>query len=62
MLGEMVAVEAQPIVIFDEVEALLVKVGQRQIVAVEMIENAELHGSPWGGPTVCMEGAKMIDF
>ena len=50
MLGEMIAVKAQTIVELDEFEPLRVEIGQRQIVTVEMIENAELHGSPSSGP------------
>jgi hypothetical protein len=61
MLGEMIALEAGPIVALDELEALLVEICERQLVAVEVIKNAELHGSP-SGPIIETAGHKMIDF
>ena len=48
VFGQMIAVETQTIVELNEIEALLVEIGEWQIIAVEMIENAELHGSPSG--------------
>ncbi len=45
MLGEVIGVEPGLVVGFDELEAILVIVAQRQIVAVEVIENAEVHCS-----------------
>ena len=50
MFGEMIAVKAQTIVDLNEIEALLVEIGEWQIITVEMVKNAELHGSPSGGP------------
>ena len=62
VLREMVTIEAQAIVELDEVKTLRVEIGQWQLVAIEVVKNAELHGSPSGGPTVKAGGAKMIDF
>ena len=41
MLGDMVGVEAEAVESFDHLQPLLVIIAQRQVVAVEVIENAE---------------------
>ena len=43
MLGDVIGVEAEPIISLDDLQPRLVVVVQRQIVAVEMIEDAEFH-------------------
>jgi hypothetical protein len=51
MLSDVIGVESEPVVDLGQAEAGFVVVAQRQIVAVEMIEDAELHPM-WldGGP------------
>ena len=41
MLGDVIGVKAGPVERLDDFQPLLVIVAQRQIIAVEMIENAE---------------------
>ena len=43
MLGEMIGVEAGAVVSLGDAQAILVEVGERSAVAVEMIKNAEFH-------------------
>src|SRR5882672_1750875 len=45
MLGDVIGVEAEPVVGFDDLQPGLVVVTKREIVAVEMIEDAELHST-----------------
>jgi len=45
VLGRVIGVEAAAIVGFDDLEPLLVEIVQREIIAVEVIENAEFHSS-----------------
>ena len=53
MFGGMIGVKAATIVGLDDFQPLRVEGLQRQIVAIEMVENAEFHSSPrllWPGP------------
>jgi hypothetical protein len=43
VLGDMIGVETQAIIGLDDLQPGLIVVAQRQIVAVEMIEDAEFH-------------------
>ena len=51
MLGAVVAVDAGAVVGFDQLEAVLVELLQRQIVAIDVIENPELQGHSLHSPT-----------
>jgi hypothetical protein len=45
VLGQVIGVKAGAFVGFDELEARLVKFIQRQVIAVEMIKDAEFHAA-----------------
>jgi hypothetical protein len=45
VLGQVIGVKAGAFVGFDELEARLVKFIQRQVIAVEMIKEAEFHAA-----------------
>ena len=61
MLGDVVAVEAEPVVGLDDLEPRFVIIRERQVgVAVEMIENAEFHDAPEDCSSVFRGGAYQI--
>jgi hypothetical protein len=43
MLGQVIGMEAGPVIGLDDLQPLLVVLCQRHVVAVEVIENAEFH-------------------
>ena len=43
MLGQMIAIETERFVQFDEMQALRILLGERHAVRVDMVEDAELH-------------------
>jgi hypothetical protein len=45
VLGDMIGVEAKPVVKLRELQSLLVLLRQQRSVAIEMIENSELHAT-----------------
>ena len=55
MLGHVVGVEAQAVVALDELQSRLVEIRQREVAAVEVVEDAEFQRSSPGRSAVLLQ-------
>ena len=62
VLGDVIRVEAGPVERLDDLQPLLIVVAQRQVVAVEVIENTEFQAHADVARSKCARGSLCDDF